>query len=140
MAAFLLAEQEIYFTEESLTDRKTFRKKIEKIINWADKDLSLNEIIGKLKSEKIVRKEKLKELAGICHDDYFSQTGWQPGDTFNIAIGQGDNAYTVLQMADYMAVLGNGRSRGDSDRGSQWYIKGCGIRNGKTEQQRHRNI
>ena len=73
LAAFLLAEQEIYFTEESLTDRKTFRKKIEKIINWADKDLSLNEIIGKLKSEKIVRKEKLKELAGICHDDYFSQ-------------------------------------------------------------------
>lgn len=108
LAAFLLAEQEIYFTEKSLTDRKTFRKKIEKITNWADKDLSLNEIIGKLKSEKIVRKEKLKELAGICHDDYFSQTGWQPGDTFNIAIGQGDNAYTVLQMADYMAVLGNG--------------------------------
>lgn len=105
---FLMSEQETYFTAESLKNRRVFKKKIEKIINWADKDLSLNEIMVKLKNEKIVRKEKLEELAGICQYNYCSQMGWHTGDTFNISIGQGDNAYTVLQMANYMAILGNG--------------------------------
>ena len=33
---------------------------------------------------------------------------WTQGDTFNLSIGQGDHAYTTLQMAEYMATLGNG--------------------------------
>ncbi|MEI3518104.1 MAG: penicillin-binding transpeptidase domain-containing protein [Clostridia bacterium] len=33
------------------------------------------------------------------------------GDTFNISIGQGDNAYTTLQMASYMSALANGGAR-----------------------------
>ncbi len=107
LRSFLLGEDEKYFTETALRNRKQFKKKIEKIVNWADKDLSLKEIMVKLNNEKIVRKEKLEELAGIYYQNYYSQMGWSTADTFNIAIGQGDNAYTVLQMANYMAVLGN---------------------------------
>ncbi|MDO4544669.1 MAG: penicillin-binding transpeptidase domain-containing protein [Bacillota bacterium] len=120
----LLAEQEVYFEEELLQDRKALREKIEKIVNWSEKDLTLKEIIGKLKRDKLVRPERAEELARVCRDTYFSQMGWTLGDTFNISIGQGDNAYTTLQMANYMATLGNGGTRNrvsilSNEQGSQ---------------------
>ena len=41
------------------------------------------------------------------------------GDEFNISIGQGDNAYTPLQMANYVATLGN-----DGKRNTVSIVKG----------------
>jgi len=105
---YLLAESETYFEAESLTDRKQTAKNIEKIVKWADKGLTLEEIIGKLKKETYVRKDMASELASVCYYTYFNQMQWNQADTFNIAIGQGDNAYTTLQMANYMAALANG--------------------------------
>ncbi len=79
----------------------------------ADKDLTLDEIIGKLTKENFIKEDKVEELASVCKYTYFDQMEWTKGDTFNIAIGQGDNAYTTLQMANYMASLANGGSRND---------------------------
>lgn len=107
----LLAASEEYFDRDILKKRKKLRKEIEKIVNWADKDLTLDEIIGKLKRREFIKKSKVKELARLCKYDYFDQADWSLGDTFNAAIGQGDNAYTTLQMACYMAALGNGGHR-----------------------------
>lgn len=104
---FLMVETETYFTDEAQKKPELISKNIEKIANWADKDLTLEEIIGKLKDTDIIKKNKIEELAGICLYDYCNQMGWTMGDTFNIAIGQGDNSYTTLQMAYYMSVLGN---------------------------------
>lgn len=36
---------------------------------------------------------------------------WQPGDTLQVAIGQSDNMFTPLQMANYIATLANGGTR-----------------------------
>ncbi|WP_192868204.1 penicillin-binding protein 2 [Calderihabitans maritimus] len=36
---------------------------------------------------------------------------WHPYDTFNTAIGQGANSYTVIQLANYVATLANGGNR-----------------------------
>ena len=47
-------------------------------------------------------------MTDVCKYSYFNQAKWTYGDEFNIAIGQGDNAYTPLQMASYVATLGNG--------------------------------
>lgn len=104
---FLIAECETYFTSSALENTDSLLKKAEKISNWADKDLTLDEIIGKLKDVHGINKNKLEELAEICLYDYYSRSRWSMGDTFNISIGQGDNAYTALQMAYYMSVLGN---------------------------------
>ena len=104
---FLLAESETYFEKSSLKDRENARKNIEKIVNWSDKDLTLDEIIGKLCNESFVKRDKAEELAAVCKYNYFDQTEWNIGDLFNISIGQGDNAYTVLQVAAYMAALVN---------------------------------
>ena len=108
---YLLVEGETYFTKKALKDRKAIRKNIQKIVNWADKDLTLEEMTGKLKQEDFVREDKAEELASVCIQTYFSQMEWTLGDTFNISIGQGDNAYTAVQMANYMATLGNGGIR-----------------------------
>ena len=40
--------------------------------------------------------------------DYYNQAGWSTADAFMLAIGQGNNAYTPLQIANYAATLGNG--------------------------------
>lgn len=104
----LLAEQEYWFDTDALKNRKKFRRDLKKFVNCLEKDLTLEEFIGKLKATEIVKPNRVKELAGICKFDYIDQTAWSQGDTFNISIGQGDHAYTTLQMAGYMAALGNG--------------------------------
>ena len=108
LTSYLMAERETYF-KKTLTDNKeNLSNLIEKIVNWCDKDLTLEEIIGKLKRENAIKEDMVYDLARVCKYDYFNQSGWTQGDTFNISIGQGDNAYTTLQMANYMATMGNG--------------------------------
>ncbi|MDO4485225.1 MAG: penicillin-binding transpeptidase domain-containing protein [Bacillota bacterium] len=111
---YLLTECETYFYKSCLKDRKEFRKKIEKIVDWADKDLTLEEIVGKLKDKSFVKPDQVEALAAVCKHDYFDRVRWDVSDTLNISIGQGDNSYTTLQMANYMAALGRGGISGDA--------------------------
>ena len=108
---YLLEERETYFKGKICRNSSKVDKLVEKIVNWADKDLTLEEIIGKLKKENAIEEKQIRLLASICKYDYFDQMRWTQGDTFNLSIGQGDHAYTTLQMAQYMATLGNGGIR-----------------------------
>lgn len=49
-------------------------------------------------------------LASIANKEARGQT-WLPGDTIQAAIGQSDNIFTPLQLANYAATLGNGGTR-----------------------------
>lgn len=111
LKSHLMSERETYFIKSFIEDEDKLTNLIEKITNWCNQDLTLEEIIGKLKREKAVKEDMVDELARVCKYDYFNQSGWTQGDTFNISIGQGDNAYTTLQMANYMATMGNGGVR-----------------------------
>lgn len=110
----LMEECETYFKKSILADEEVLMKKIEKIVNQVDKDLTLQAMKGKLKKENAVKNDKIDELAAICVYDCSQQMSRTMADTFNTAIGQGDNAYTVLQMAAYMAALGDGGVRKDA--------------------------
>ena len=46
-------------------------------------------------------------MADLCKFTYFNQATWTTGDELNIAIGQGENAYTPLQVTNYIATIGN---------------------------------
>ena len=54
-----------------------------------------------------MEESQIEAVADLCKYSYFNQAQWTVGDEFNISIGQGDNAYTPLQMAQYVATLGN---------------------------------
>jgi penicillin-binding protein 2 len=55
-----------------------------------------------------IRNDEALTLAETIKYTYFNFAEWTTGDAFNIAIGQGETAYTPLQMAQYMATIGNG--------------------------------
>lgn len=109
----LYANAETYFEKSAIKDNENFEKNIEKIINWSFKDLTLNELIGKLKKEDFINRDNVRQLAEVCKNTYCDGSGWTIGDTYNISIGQGDNAYTPVQMVSYIAALGNDGIRND---------------------------
>lgn len=49
-------------------------------------------------------------LASIANKEANGQT-WNPGDTVQAAIGQSDNLFTPLQLANYCATIANGGTR-----------------------------
>jgi penicillin-binding protein 2 len=53
----------------------------------------------------------IETVCDLCKFSYFNQAAWTLGDELNISIGQGENAYTPLQIANYVATIGNGGVR-----------------------------
>lgn len=81
------------------------RTGIETIDNYA-KEFGLGESTGiELSGEenkgRVASKENREKNGGT----------WNPGDTMQAAIGQSDNMFTPLQMANYIATLVNGGTR-----------------------------
>jgi len=50
-------------------------------------------------------------LVDIIKYSFINQATWTVGDNLNISIGQGNNAYTTLQMANYVSSLASGYRR-----------------------------
>lgn len=64
--------------------------------------------------------ELQSETAGVLANRETKQkmhpddTNWNPGNTLNASIGQGDNEFSPLQMARYISMLANGGKRIDT--------------------------
>ncbi len=60
--------------------------------------------------EKLAQQKKNEQarLEAQYKIDYNFDTNWQAFDTFNMSIGQGNNDFTVIQMANYAAAIANG--------------------------------
>jgi len=97
---------ENYFIPEVAENDELLDKYAQTIVDWADENPSRGEIIERLADCKILE-DKIETVADLCKYSYFNFAQWTLGDEFNIAIGQGENAYTPLQMANYAATLGN---------------------------------
>lgn len=52
-----------------------------------------------------------RENKAKMHPD---SSNWNPGDTLNASIGQGDNEFSPIQMAKYVSVLANGGHKIDT--------------------------
>ena len=114
---FLNSNLREYKIEDIEIEEKDVKKAIDEIVSWAELEqpLSKREVIRRLSKLGFDGERKLEgnreDLADIIKYTYLNQSGWKQADTLNISIGQGQNAYTPIQMANYMATLSNGGYR-----------------------------
>jgi penicillin-binding protein 2 len=98
---------EEYFTQGFLNDAALLGGSIEEIVSWADENPKRSEIITRMQ-DMGVKADQINRVADTCKSTYFNFAQWTMGDELNISIGQGENAYTPLQIANYIATIGNG--------------------------------
>ena len=103
-----------YIKEDVKLNDDEIREAVEEITSWIEKPepMSRGEVIKQLDEmgfypEKILPGDR-SGLADKIKFDYINQASWNITDTLNITIGQGQNSYTPIQMANYIATLSNG--------------------------------
>lgn len=102
-----------YWPKSVIEDEAKLEKEIDIIVSWMEENPSRDEIIDRVEKQTSVMKKEVETVTDICKYSFFNQAEWTIGDEFNIAIGQGDNSYTPIQMARYVATLGNDGLRND---------------------------
>ncbi len=87
---------------------------IEEIISWTEYEepITRAEVVRRLTAFGIEPELRLpgerEGLADKIKYTYLNQAGWNIADTLNVTIGQGQSAYTPIQMANYIATIANG--------------------------------
>lgn len=105
----LYASAEQYFNEDVYSNSKRLEKDIDEITSWLElDDMTYDTLKNKYLASVGVKSSKLDDLTKLILYTYMDQAKWTVGDAFNISIGQGDNAFTPLQMANYVATIANG--------------------------------
>ncbi len=94
-----------YFPKDVYENEALLKKYIDKIVSWTEENPGRGELIERM--EKYAKEGKAEALADLCKYSYFNQANLTLADNLNISIGQGENAYTPLQMANYIATIGN---------------------------------
>lgn len=86
-----------------------FEKRIEEIVSWTEEENTpgRGEAIKRLTNMK-VKEDRVEDLADMIVFSYLNFSKWSTADTFNLAIGQGENQYTPAQMVRYVAAIANG--------------------------------
>ncbi|MFV0516470.1 MAG: penicillin-binding transpeptidase domain-containing protein [Aminipila sp.] len=108
LKSMLESKAEKYFKASVVADKEKLEKSINTIVSWTEENPTKNEIIKRFNNMNLGLKDKMIDpLADLCKYTYFNYANWTLGDEFNIAIGQGENSYTPLQMANYIATIGN---------------------------------
>ncbi|MDD6920682.1 MAG: penicillin-binding transpeptidase domain-containing protein [Eubacteriales bacterium] len=104
----LYAEAEKYFDSKVVDNAKRLEKDIDTIVKWTDmKGITYSKMTGELLPQVSVKPSKYREFVESFLYVYFNKNSWTTGDVFNLSIGQGSSMYTPIQMANYMATLGD---------------------------------
>ncbi|MGE9895660.1 penicillin-binding transpeptidase domain-containing protein [Anaerovoracaceae bacterium SGI.195] len=105
------AKAHTYFPKDVAENEKKLQKNIDTIVGYMDENPDRGELIKKIDKETDTIKNQVEDLADLAKFSFFGQAKWSVGDIFNLSIGQGDNAYTPLQMARYIATIANNGER-----------------------------
>lgn len=103
----IASQAHTYFSRKIAENDKKLSRNIDTIAGYMKENPSRDELIERIDSETDVLKDKVVDLADLVKFSYFNQAKWGVGDIFNVSIGQGDNAYTPIQMARYLATVSN---------------------------------
>ena len=113
---FLEANIEKYLEKGYTIDLGMKNEIVEEIVSWVDRDepMTRGEVYTGLKDLRL-NPEMVNDynvpLVDIIKYSYLNEASWNAGDNLNISIGQGNNAYTTIQMANYAATIANGGYR-----------------------------
>lgn len=117
LKSYLNKNIHLYFKEGFQLDEEYKKEVIEDIVSWIEYEdiLSRNEVIRRLSEFGIEPEKRLpgerEGLADKIKYTYINHAGWDITDTLNVTIGQGQSAYTPIQMANYIATISNGGYR-----------------------------
>ena len=104
---YLYGKAHTYFPEKIANNYSKLSENLDTISDWIYDNPDYDTLVKWLKTKTDVKSSKIDTVAAALKYDYFNQAQWTTGDLLNICIGQGDNAYTPLQMANYIATIGN---------------------------------
>ena len=113
---FLEANVERYLNDGFVVDSSMKNEIIEEIVSWIDREepMTRGEVYEGLLSLNLnpdKTNDNYVPLVDIIKYSFINQATWTVGDNLNISIGQGNNAYTTLQMANYVSSLASGYRR-----------------------------
>ncbi|HOG62075.1 MAG TPA: penicillin-binding transpeptidase domain-containing protein [Sedimentibacter sp.] len=113
---FLEANIERYLNDGVVIDASMKNEIIEEIASWIDRDelmtrAEVYEGLLALNLNPDKTNDNYVPLVDIIKYSYLNQATWTVGDNLNISIGQGNNAYTALQMANYVSSIASGLRR-----------------------------
>lgn len=113
---FLNRNLGFYLEEDVEISDKHKKEIIDEISGWAEleKTPTYNKVYRDLK-ELGLNPDKSngneRSLADTIRYRYLYDAGWKTANTLNVSIGQGENQYTPIQMANYISTLVNGGLR-----------------------------
>jgi penicillin-binding protein 2 len=102
----LIGRAERYFKTEVIKDKNQLNNNIQEIVSWTEENPTRSELLKRMPKMGI-KEDMVETVTDLCKYTYYNQAQWTLGDELNISIGQGENAFTPLQMANYTATLGN---------------------------------
>ena len=111
---YLNRNLEKFLKDDIVVDDNSRKEIINEIVSWMELEevLTRNEVIRRLSSLGIEPEKKLKgEREGLADKikyTYMKDSNWNISDTLYVTIGQGQSAYTPIQMANYVATIANG--------------------------------
>lgn len=105
--SYLYNSAHSYFPKDVYSDYSKLKKNINTICSWMEENPSYTKLISLLSKKTDMKQSKIASAASMIKYTYFAQATWTIADQFNISIGQGDNAYTPIQMCTYISALAN---------------------------------
>lgn len=107
---FLNNNLEFYLKSDAPMSNKDKEKIVNEVASWAEleKTPSYNQVYTSLSAlgfdpQKSNGRER--SLADTLRYSYLYDAGWKTANTLNVSIGQGENSYTPIQMANFIAAL-----------------------------------
>jgi len=96
-----------YFDWAAMIVNDRYEKKIKEKEEYYDQLIAASQDEAEIKKLQWQKDNEIKKIKAQWEIDLKWNTNWHDVDTFNIAIGQGRQNYTPLQLAHYVATIAN---------------------------------
>ncbi len=117
LKSYLNNNLEKYLKDDVILDEEERKRVIDEIISWTEYEVILTrgEVVRRLDKLGIAPEKRLpgerEGLADKIKYTYLNFAKWNITNTLNVTIGQGENSYTPIQMANYISTISNGGYR-----------------------------